>query len=62
MLDIMQTISMLDVYVEEFKTISKTNNYVFEVTIYVKSLKQLEKVMLTLNKQTYISKIERLMR
>ncbi len=62
MLDIMQSISMLDVFVDEFKTISKTNEFVYEVLLYVKSLKQLDKVLIALNRQSYITKVKRIMR
>ena len=62
MLDIMQVITMQDVSVDEFKTTSKTDNYVYEVLLYVKNLTQLEKTFLALQKQTYINKIERIVR
>lgn len=62
MLNLMQTISIMNVNVDGIKTISKTSEIIYEVSIYVTSLEQLNKLILTLNKESYITKTERLMR
>ncbi len=62
MLDLMQSISMLNVSVDEIKTISKVDNILYEVGCYVTGLEQLNKVILTLTKASYIDKVERVMR
>jgi len=62
MLDIMQVISKLDVSVDEFKTASRIDELVYEVSLYIRSLKQLNKVIMNLEKQEYIIRVERIMR
>lgn len=62
MLNLMQSISMLNVSVDEIKTISKVDNILYEIGCYVTGLEQLNKVILTLTKTNYIDKVERVMR
>lgn len=62
MLDIMQAISKLDVSVDEFKTASRIDELVYEVSLYVRSLKQLNKLIMNLENQEYIIRVERIMR
>lgn len=62
MLDLMQSISMLNVSVDEIKTISRVDNNLYEVSCYVTGLEQLNKVILTLNKNNFVDKVERVMR
>ena len=62
MLDLMQSISMLNVSVDEIKTISRADNNLYEVSCYVTGLEQLNKIILTLNKNNFVDKVERVMR
>ena len=62
MLDLMQTISMLNVSVDEIKTINRGDNAMYEVGCYVTGLEQLNKVIMTLTKSSFVEKIERVMR
>ena len=62
MLDLMQTISMLNINVESIKTIDKTNKNVYEVNCYVTGVEQLDKMLLALNKNKFVEKVERAMR
>lgn len=62
MLDLMQVISMLNVSVDEIKTINRGDNAMYEVGCYVTGLEQLNKVIMTLTKSSYVEKIERVMR
>lgn len=59
MLDLIQNISMLNVSVDGIKIMSKTDKLIYEVSCYVTGLEQLEKLILTLNKNKFIEKIER---
>ena len=60
--DIVQKTSVLNISIDSIKIVSKTNEVVYELGVYLKDLKQLEHLMLELNKQQYIYKVERLMR
>ena len=62
MLDLMQSISMLNISVDEIKTISRVDNILYEVGCYVTGLEQLNKAIMTLNNANYIDKVERVMR
>lgn len=62
MLDLMQTISMLNINVDGIKTINKVDSIVYEIKVYITGLEQLEKMLLALNKQNYVDNVERLMR
>ena len=61
MLDLMQAISMLNVSVDEIKTINRGDNAMYEVGCYVTGLEQLNKVIMTLTKSSYVERIERVM-
>ena len=62
MLDLMQTISMLNINIESMKTMSKTEKNVYEVNCYVTGVEQLNKMLLALNKNKFVEKVERAMR
>ena len=53
---------MLNISVDEIKTISRVDNILYEVGCYVTGLEQLNKAIMTLNKANYIDKVERVMR
>ena len=62
MADIVQRTSILNINIDSVKIINRQDEIIYELGVYIKGLEQLEKLILELNKQTYIYKIERLMR
>ena len=62
MLDLIQICSKFDVSLDGIKVINRTINYTYEASLYCKSLEQLEKLVLNINKCSYIIKVERVMR
>ena len=62
MLDIIQMISMMNINVDGIKTMNRTRKVVYEISIYVTGVEQLDKLMLSFNKLGYIEKVERLIR
>lgn len=62
MLDLIQTISMMNVSVDGIKTMGRADRMVYEVDCYVTGLEQLNKLILALNKNSYVEKVERAMR
>lgn len=59
MLDIVQTISMMNVNVDGIKLMSKSDDSVYEVDCYVTGTEQLNKLLVNLCKNSYIEKVER---
>lgn len=59
MLDLVQTISMMNISVDSIQIMSKGEKSIYEISCYITGLEQLEKMLLTLNKQKYIEKVER---
>ena len=62
MLDLMQTISMINVSVDSMNTVSKVDKVTYEVLCYVTGIEQLNKMILALEKNQYVEKVERVMR
>ena len=62
MIDIIQKTSKLDISVDGIKSMYKTDAIVYEVTTYVRSLEQLNTLILNLSKESYITKVERVIR
>jgi GTP pyrophosphokinase len=62
MLDLVQTISIFNVSVDGIKTVSRGDKNIYEVTCYVTSLEQLNKLITSINKNNYVEKVERTMR
>lgn len=62
MAEIVQRTSIMNVSINSIKAISKPEGFTYELAICVRDLEHLEKVVLELNKQSYIYKIERVMR
>ena len=62
MADIVQKISMQDVSVDSIGNIHKTDTITYQLSVYVKGLENLNKLMLELEKLPYIHTVERLMR
>lgn len=61
-MEIMQKLSTFDIHIDRFVTLHENNYFGYEVTLYVKDLEYLEKVVRELEKLSYITKIERLSR
>lgn len=61
-LEIIKKIGNFDVNIENFTTISKTDNFVYEIDLVVTSLEQLNKILTEVSKLNYITKIERIFR
>ena len=62
MLDLMQTISNMNVSVDGINMMSKVGSILYSASIYVTGLDQLTKLFSNLEKQPYIDHVERLMR
>ena len=62
MLDIVQSVSMANISVDGINTMSKGEKCIYELSCYVNSLEQLERLILNLNKHKYIDKVERAIR
>ena len=62
MLDIIQTASTQNVSVDGLTIMNKGEHSMYELTCYVTGLEQLEKLILALNKYSYIEKVERAIR
>lgn len=61
-LEIIKKIGNFDVNIENFATISKTDNFIYEIDLVVTSLEQLNKIINEVSKLNYIIKIERIFR
>ena len=59
MLDLVQTISMSSVNVDGVKIVNKGDKIIYEVACYVTGLEQLNRLIMTVSKNTYIDKVER---
>ena len=53
---------MFDIHIERFITLRQKDEMIYEVDLFVKSLEYLNKVFREIEKLSYITKIERLMR
>lgn len=62
MLDLMQTISMLNINIESIKTMSKSDKNVYEINCFVTGIEQLNKMVIALNKNSFVEKVERAIR
>ena len=62
MLDLVQISSMMNVSVEGIKSMNRGAKSVYEINCYVTGIEQLNKLILTITKNDYIEKVERLMR
>ena len=59
MLDLMQTISMMNISVDSMKVINKGDHSTYQVDCYVNGLDQLNKLITNIEKSRYIEKVER---
>ena len=62
MLDIVQSISMMNVSVDGIQVLGRGDKSTYELTCYVTGLDQLEKLIVNIEKHRYIEKVERAMR
>lgn len=62
LLDLVQKLSMQDIRVDKVITINNPKNIIYELDMYVKNLTHLNKAFNELNKLSYVSKIERVIR
>ncbi len=62
MIELMQSISLLNVSIDEVKMINKIDNISYEISCYVTGIDQLNKVILAINKNTYVDRVERIIR
>ena len=62
LLDLVQTISMTNVSVDGIKVINRGDKNIYEINLYVTGLEQLNKLILVLNKNSFVEKVERAMR
>ena len=62
LMEVLQKLNMFDIHVDRFITIRSKEETLYEVVLYVKTLEYLEKVFKELEKLSYITKIERVMR
>ena len=61
-LDLIQKTSMQDIPVDSLHTINKGIENVYELKVYVRNLEHLNRLIIELTKQVYISKVERIQR
>jgi GTP pyrophosphokinase len=62
MLDIVQTCSSMNVSVDGLNIMTKGEHSIYELTCYVTGLDQLDKLIVALDKYSYIDKVERAIR
>lgn len=62
LVEILQKISLFDVYVQKVLTINNDTNISYELDLLVKNLDYLNKIFLDLNKLSYVSSVERIMK
>ena len=62
MMEIVQAISQMSISIEEVKVINKDSNFIYEISIYVQGVEQLNKIINILNNNQYIENVERSLR
>ena len=62
MLDLVQSVSMMNVNVDGIKVINKGDKLTYQLDCYVTGMEQLEKLIINIEKHRYIEKVERVMR
>ena len=60
--EVVQKTSVLNINIDSVKIDNRQDEMIYELGIYVKGIEQLDRLILELNKVSYIYKIERLMR
>ena len=59
--DLIQSISMININIEGVKTISR-DNITYELSCYVTGIEQLDKLILAIKKNSFVEKVERAFR
>ena len=59
LLDFLQVLSAGGISVEEARILNKDQSFIYEISIYVSSLDQLEKIMISLNNNDFVDYVER---
>ena len=62
MLDLIQVVSNMNVNVDGITTISKGDTTIYQINCYVTGLDQLEKLIMNIEKNNYVIKLERAMK
>ena len=62
MLEIIQAISLMNVNVDGIRIMNRGEKSIYEVDCFVTGLDQLDKLLINLNKNKYIDKVERAFR
>ena len=62
MLDMVQTVSTMNVSVDGIKIVDKEERAIYELSCYVTGLEQLEKLIVAIEKNSFVEKAERAFR
>ena len=62
MLDLVQTVSSMNIGIDGINILNKGKNAVYELTCYVTGIEQLEKLIFSIQKNSYVEKVERAIR
>ena len=62
MMDLIQAIAIQNVSIDSFKTLDRGDHVLYEVSCYVSSIEQINKINMNLTKFNYVEKVEREMR
>ncbi len=62
LIEMFQKINMLDSGIDKFITMNRGDDTVYELDLYIRNLEHLEKVFTELNKLSYVTKVERLIK
>lgn len=62
LVEVIQKLSMFDVHIERFITLRQKESMMYEVDLFVRNLDYLNKVFIEIEKLSYVTKVERLMR
>lgn len=62
MLDLMQSISSMNVIIDGVKTMNKSGNIIYEISLYVNNLDVLNKFIIAVGKNDFVEKVLRMMR
>ena len=62
MLDLVQIISMMNVSVDGIRNVNRGDKSIYEVLCYVTGIEQLDKLLLSIQKNRFVEKVERIIR
>ena len=61
-MEVAQKLSIFNVLIDKINTINKVDQFVYEIDLYVKDLEHLNKILMEVNKLSFVDRVERLMR